>query len=52
MPTQNFLGFVSVADVDAEECVANSLVGILMMRFGKYVELFYFCHDIEVWSRF
>ena len=48
------IGFVSVADVDAEEFVADSLVGILMMRFGKGVELFYFGHDIEaeVWSRF
>ena len=48
------VSIVSVADVDTEECVADSLVGILMMRFGKGVELFYFGHDIEaeVWSRF
>ena len=38
MPTQNFLVFVSVADVDAEECVADSLIEILMLTFGKDFE--------------
>ena len=27
--------FVSVADVDAKECVDDSLVEILMLRFGR-----------------
>ena len=35
MPTQNFLFFVSVADVDAEERVDDSLVKILKLRFGR-----------------
>ena len=31
-------GVVSIADVDAEECVNNSLVKILKLRFGKDFE--------------
>ena len=43
MPTQNFLFFVSVVDVDAEERVDDSLVKILKLRFGEDFEA-------ELWS--
>ena len=39
------LDVVSVADVDAEERVDNSLVKILKLKFGQDFEA-------EVWSRF
>ena len=35
IPTQNFFYIVSVADVDAEERVDDSLVEILKLRSGK-----------------
>ena len=40
-----FLDVVSVADVDAEERVDNSLVKILKLKFGQDFEA-------EVWSRY
>ena len=45
------LGVVSVADVDAEKGVDNSLVRIWKLKFGPKIN---FCPDFElkVWSRF
>ena len=41
------LDVVSVADVDAEECVDNSLVEILKLRFGRD---FLSCFWSQYWS--
>ena len=41
MPTQNLLGFVTVADVDDEERVGNSLLQIWKRRFGHKVKLLF-----------
>ena len=47
----NLIEVVSVADVDDEKRVGNSLVQIRKMRFGNKYS---FCSDFEhnVWSRF
>ena len=54
IPTQNFLMFFCVADVDAEERVVDSLVENLKLKFGKDLEFFFIGQHLEpeVWSRF
>ena len=37
--------FINVADVNAEECIDNSLVEILNLNFGHNIKA-------EIWSRF
>ena len=43
--TSKLLDIVCVADVNAEECVDNSLVEILNLNFGHNIKA-------EIWSRF
>ena len=41
MPTQNLLRFVTVANVDDEDRVGNSLLQIWKLRFGRKTKLLF-----------
>ena len=41
MPTQNFFDVVTVADVDYEDHVGNSLLQILKLRFGHKAKILF-----------
>ena len=43
---------VSVADVDNEDCVGNSLLQIWELRFGHKAKLLFIYFEHKVWSRF
>ena len=56
MPTQNLLRFVTVANVDDEDCVGNNLLQIRKLRFGQKAQLkstrFGQDFEVEVLARF
>jgi len=43
---------ITVADVDAEKCVDNSLVQIWKLKFGPKIIFFSPDFELKVWSRF
>ena len=43
---------VTVADVDDEDCVGNSLLQIWKLWFGHKAKLFFLDFEYKVWSRF
>ena len=43
---------VTVANVDDEDCVGNSLLQIWELRFGQKAKLLFIYFEHKVWSRF
>ena len=41
MPTQNLLRVATVADIDDEDCVGNSLLQIRKLKFGHKAKLLF-----------
>ena len=50
MPTQKFLDIVSIADIDAEERVDDSLEEIMKLKFGLKSYLKTSKLNFEIWS--
>ena len=46
------VGVVTVADVDDEDRVGNSLLQIWELRFGHKAKLWFIYFEHKVWSRF
>ena len=50
MPTQKFLDIVSIADIDAEERVDDSLEEIMKLKFGQKSYLKISKLNFKIWS--